>query len=316
MSYQKTTGFFLSANGIDQVAYYVYTPGEKPWAVLQLSHGMCEYIERYEQVPFLEEMTRAGVLVCGNDHLGHGKTAPKQEDLGYFDQKDGWRTLPKDLHQLTAKIRSLYPGLPIFLLGHSMGSFAARAYLSQYGQELAGALLVGTSGGEPLAGVGMALAKFIGLFKGDRHRSRLINGMAFGFYNRKYEQHRSSFDWLSRDPQIVDRYVEDPYCHFLFTLNGFYNLFHLLKTVSKKGWAQSVPKDLPILLLSGDMDPVGQFGKGVEKVCRRLREAGVKQVDCKLYEGGRHEIINEINRSDVYEDILRFLITTAKGEKA
>ena len=128
MAYEKTAGFFESANGIDRVAYYIYTPKETPWAILQLSHGMCEYIQRYEQVPFLDVLTGAGVLVCGNDHLGHGSTAPTREDLGYFDQKDGWRTLPEDLHRMTALIRGRYPGLPLFLLGHSMGSFAARVW--------------------------------------------------------------------------------------------------------------------------------------------------------------------------------------------
>lgn len=314
MAYEKTAGFFESANGIDRVAYYIYTPKETPWAILQLSHGMCEYIQRYEQVPFLDVLTGAGVLVCGNDHLGHGSTAPTREDLGYFDQKDGWRTLPEDLHRMTALIRGRYPGLPLFLLGHSMGSFAARAYLSRYGEELTGAILVGTSGGQPLAGVGMALARLIGVCKGERYRSRLINGMAFGLYNRRYKTRRSSFDWLTRENEVVDRYMEDPYCHFLFTINGFYNLFHLLKTVSSKEWAESVPKDLPILLLSGDMDPVGQFGKGVEKVARRLKEAGVRQVSCKLYKDARHEIINETNRDEVYRDLLQFLKAKGKGE--
>ncbi|WP_040198238.1 alpha/beta fold hydrolase [Candidatus Soleaferrea massiliensis] len=305
MHYIKKTGQFDSSNGTHKIHYYVYTPVQEPRAVLQLSHGMCEYLERYE--PFASFLTRNGVLLCGSDHLGHGKSAGSLENLGYFAEKDGWKCLVEDQYRLTQTIKAHYAGLPYFLFGHSMGSFIARAYLTKYASQLDGALICGTSGGEKLGGLGIALTGRIMRSKGPFYRSAKLQDLAFGQYNKRYEDAKTDFDWLTRDESIVHRYMHDPYCNFVFTASGFRDLFTLLKFVSRRRWAYAIPKDLPVLLLSGDMDPVGDYGRGVRKVYERLQKAGLDDVRLKLYPGARHEILNETNCKEVYADVLAWI---------
>ncbi len=302
---KKSTGTFASSNGRDRIRYYVYSPEESPKAILQISHGMCEYLTRYEE--FIEYMVDRGFLVCGNDHLGHGGSAASQDELGYFASHHGWSCLVEDLHRLTVHIKKKYPDLPYYLLGHSMGSFVARAYLVRYGRALDGAILCGTSGSNPFAALGVLMAKLLSRVKGDHYRSRLLNDLMFQSYNSRYPDKRTSFDWLTREASTVDRYIQDPYCNFVFTANGFENLLSMLRYVSSRQWYASVPRDLPILLISGDMDPVGQYGRGVKQVFRRLKREGVMDLTIRLYEQGRHEILNETNRQDVYSDLMNWL---------
>lgn len=307
----KEIGTFASSNGENIIHYYIYHPsqstlsGQKPRAILQISHGMCEFLERYEN--FASYLNERGILVCGNDHLGHGDSVNSPADYGYFGAEDGWIHLVEDLHQLTVLMQERYPGIPYFLLGHSMGSFVARTYLSWYGNQLSGALLVGTSGVNPMLPVSFPITKAVMMRKGKRYRSQWINDIAFGTYNAKFKPHRTEYDWLSRDEAQVDTYRADPRCTFIFTLQGFWDLFSLLKFISRKEWASTVPVDLPIALLSGAMDPVGQYGKGVKQVHDRLALAGVKDLIIHLYGGCRHEILNETNRETVYRDIASWI---------
>ncbi|MBC8543128.1 alpha/beta fold hydrolase [Bianquea renquensis] len=302
---KKRTGTFASSNGRDRIRYYVYSPEESPRAILQISHGMCEYLTRYEG--FMEYMADKGFLVCGNDHLGHGGSAASKEELGYFASENGWSCLVEDLHRLTVHMKKKYPYLPYYLLGHSMGSFVARAYLVRYGDALDGAILCGTSGSNPFAALGVLMAKMLARVKGDHYRSRFLNDLMFQSYNSRYPKKRTSFDWLTREETIVDRYIQDPYCNFVFTANGFENLLSMLRYVSSSRWYASVPRDLPILLISGDMDPVGQYGSGVKQVFRRLKKEGVVDLTIRLYEQGRHELLNETNRLDIYSDVVDWL---------
>lgn len=305
MSCQKTTGTFQSTDGVHILNCYTYAPAQKPRAILQISHGMCEYIERYAE--FADALCARGILVCGSDHLGHGKAAMKQGTLGYFAAKDGWKLLPEDLHQLTNQMKKEYPNTPYFLLGHSMGSFVARAYLSRYGNELNGAILMGTSGGNVFAGLGIFLANRIIRMKGEMYQSPLLNQLSSGLNNQRFLEEQDKHSWLTRDSSLRELYGKDPLCNFVFTAAGFRDLFALLRHVSSSQWADTVPKGLPILLTSGDDDPIGNYGKGVRKVKRRLDNANVRDVTLKLYEKGRHEILNEINRKTVYEDIGLFI---------
>ena len=293
---------FLSSNGKDMVAYSVYEP-QRPRAVVQISHGMCEYMGRYDE--FARFLCDKGFVVCGNDHLGHGQSAGTPDQRGYMG-KNGWRYMVEDVHILTGLIKKQYPALPYFLLGHSMGSFIARAYLSRYGRELAGAVIMGTSGGNPLSGLGIGVERILTRLYGPGHRSRLLQGMAFSAYNRRFPGEGGSA-WLTRDREITRKYDQDENCNFVFTTDGFDNLFHLLRFVSRKDWAGTVPKDLPLILLSGEDDPVGDYGRGVLKVNRRLKAAGISDLTCKLYPKGRHELLNETNRHEVYEDIAHWL---------
>ena len=298
---------YPSADGKNTVAAYVWEPAGTPRGIIQLSHGMQEYVRRYDAVA--DCITAAGFIFCGNDHLGHGNTAADRNELGFTARRGGAAFLVDDLHTMTQKMKECYPGLPVILYGHSMGSFAARLYLTKYGEEIDGALISGTSGPGQPTGAALALSHLIGAFRGDHHRSKLLASLAFGSYNKHFKEEQDRLSWLTRDKEVRRHYADDPLCSFLFTTGGYDTLFNLLSAVSRKDWAEKVPRSLPILLLSGDEDPVGQYGKGVEKVYRRLIETGHDRVTLKLYQGGRHEMHNETNRQEVLTDIVAFFNT-------
>lgn len=299
---KKQSVTFASSNGKDPICGYWYEPEGPVRAVLQISHGMCEYIERYE--PFIEYMTERGVAVCGNDHLGHGKGA---RALGQFAEKNGRAYLVRDLYSMTERAKERWAGAPYFLLGHSMGSFVARQYTVKYGWALDGVIYMGTSGKNPLNWAGIALTNMLGVCKGKKARSRLIDKLAFGSYNKRIEKPMGEDDWLSRDVEVVRAYGKDPLCKFTFTIGAYHELFKLLRGVSGKGWAQQVPQRLPILLISGEADPVGQYGKGVRQAAEWLRQTGHEDVSLVLYPGARHEVLNETNRAEAYQDVAAWM---------
>lgn len=305
MNYTKETGQLASRNGIQNITYYIYTPICPPKAVLQISHGMCEYIERYEN--FIDYLTGHGFLVCGNDHLGHKNSAISKDKLGYFAPKNGYTFLARDLARVTRRIQRQYPELPFYLFGHSMGSFVARAYLSRYPDLIDGIIICGTSGSNPALSAGSALISIIKAVKGELYRSPFIDKLMFGNYNSRYEQISSKFDWLTRDPSIITKYENDEYCNFLFTTSGYKDLTRLLRYVSSQEWYTSIPKELPFLLISGAMDPVGGFSQGILEVEKKLRRQGLTRLETKLYPDMRHEILNEVGKEEVYDDILHWL---------
>ncbi len=296
--------FYPSTNGIDAIVAKIWQPEKPARGIIQISHGMCEYIDRYEN--FAKFLTENGFFVCANNHLGHGASASSKERLGYFAKQGGEKFLVDDLHTLTNMMKMKYPGLPVLLFGHSMGSFIARNYVIKYGQELDAAIFCGTSGPNPGARAGKKLAALESRWHGEMYRSPWIQQLVFRSYNKRNE-HRTNYDWLTRDREIVDRYAVDPYCNFTFTVSAFGDLFTLLLKCNDPEWFSTYPKNLPTLLISGDMDPVGDYGKGVSYVYQTLISAGVRDVYCKLYEGARHELLNEINRSEIYQDILDWI---------
>lgn len=295
---------FPSSNGVDTVYAKVYAPqSQPPRGVVQIAHGMAEHIGRYDE--FMRFLAANGFVACGNDHIGHGRTA-SAEGLGYLAAKNGFDYLITDLHLLTIYIRGKYPGAPYFLLGHSMGSFAARLYLTRYGRELAGAVISGTGAGRPMLPAAAAVKKLAGS-RGSRKPSRLLDKLAFGGFNGAVRRPQTPFDWLSRDSQSVQAYLDDPYCGFVFSASAFGDLFTGVYRANKRSAFADTPKELPILMVSGDRDPVGDYGRGVKKVYENFLQAGLEQVELRLYPGGRHEMLNEINKEQVYEDILQFL---------
>ena len=274
-------------------------------AIIQIAHGMAEHKERYDE--FATFLAENGYAVFVHDHLGHGESVESTDNLGFFGEEDGWKNLVNDCYTITKYAREIFPGKPVVLFGHSMGSFIARAYTQIYDMTLSAAIYCGTSGSNPAAGMGIKLADAIVRSKGAKHKSELINSVAFGTYNKKIKPHRTAFDWLSRDNAEVDKYVADDYCGFMFTACGFRDLFSVLKFVSAKSWYKSVRKSLPILFVSGDADPVGEYGKGVKQVVTDLKKTGHDNIEMKLYKDSRHEILNDFDRNAVMDDVLEWL---------
>ncbi|MGI6372044.1 MAG: lysophospholipase [Caldicoprobacterales bacterium] len=280
--------------------------GQAIKGVVQISHGMAEWAYRYDY--FAKALNREGYIVYANDHRGHGLTAPSMEDVGYISDNDGFFDKVEDMRELNQLIREEHPSLPVVLFGHSMGSFLSQRYIQLYGSDLVGVILSGSNGKQgPIINLGIALAYLEMKFKGRRHRSRLLDKLSFGSYNRAFPDNRTKFDWLSRDEKLVDRYIEDPYCGGIFTSSFFYDFLRGLKMITRRKNLEAVPKNLPIYIFSGSMDPVGGFGKGVEKLKEMYETHGLKEVSLVLYPEGRHEMLNEINRDEVIEDIVRWL---------
>ena len=280
-----------------------WLPDGAPKAIVQIAHGLAEHSTRYAR--FAQRLTDHGYAVYGSDHRGHGRTSSPR---GYFGERNGWQTVIDDLHAVTDRAREEQPGLPVFLIGHSMGSFVARGYAAQYGTELAGLVLTGTAGGAGAIGkAGVFLAATQARLRGHSHTSGLMNRLSFGQYNAAFKPNRTEFDWLSRDPDEVDKYVEDPDCGFVFSAGGFADLLRGLERVNTDALAARIPKDLPVHLASGDRDPVGNSGKGVKQVADQLRRLGVQDVTTKLWPEARHEILNETNRDEVEAEILDWL---------
>lgn len=274
-------------------------------AIVQLSHGMVEFIDRYK--PLAEDLAGRGILVTGHDHLGHGGSIRTKDDYGYFAQPDGNRAVLDDLHAMTTLTKQLYPGVPYFLLGHSMGSFYARQYLCEYGAELDGAILMGT-GYQPKALVTLArtVCRVLAVFFGWQHRSKLVRDLSFLGYNKGLEG-RTPHDWLNRDPAEVDKYRADERCMFTFTLNAYYSMFTGILRLYDPDFLNRMPKDLPLLFLAGDADPVGEQSKGVQRAIDSLKAVGVQNITQKFYPGARHELLMELNRQEVFADIGNWL---------
>lgn len=305
MAYRKTVDTFLSNDKKNTIKYYVYEPEGEIKAMLQLSHGMCEYVERYE--PHIEYFTSQGILVFGNDHLGHKGSVKSDDDLGFMGSYDGWKYMYEDIHSLTEIMRSKYPHLPLFLFGHSMGSCLARAVIGKYGKDYRAAIICGTGGTNKVLGLGLTIIRISRRLRGEHTRSALLSKLTFSGYNKRYDKVRTPQDWLSRDEAVVDAYRKDKYCMFTFTTAAFEDLLTLFDHVSQDKWYDSVPNALPVFLISGEMDPVGGFGEGVKEVYERLCQHGSRNCKMKLYPGMRHEILNEIGKEEVYEDIVNFI---------
>jgi alpha-beta hydrolase superfamily lysophospholipase len=301
---QSTTTTVTASDGIP-LHTKRWLPEGQVRAVVQIAHGMAEHSGRYARLA--QALTGAGYAVYATDHRGHGDTG-SEADRGYFADEHGWDTVVADLRAVTRFAQDEHPGLPVFLLGHSTGSFLSRSYVIEDSRGLAGLVLSGTTGHPGVRGrAGVALAALEARIRGRRHPSTLLDGLAVGSYNNAFKPIRTNVDWLSRDPDEVDLYVADPHCGYTMTTGFFADLAGALLDINDRRRVARVRRDLPILLVSGDEDPVGANGKGVRAVAEQYRSVGVVDVTCTLYPGARHEIFNETNRDEVTSDVVAWL---------
>lgn len=301
---KSETFTFKDGDGVNIFCYRWNKEDDKPRAAVQIAHGLSETAVRYER--FAEYLTERGYIVYANDHRGHGRTAENLDNLGYAG-RDGLNWMLRDMKQLNDIIKTESPGLPVFLFGHSMGSHLAQLYIPRYGNELRGVILSGTSGKQ---GFIIDFALFLskrGIRKyGERARANDINKLSFGRFNKAFSPTRTEFDWLSRDNEEVDKYINDKYCGGVPTYGFYYDYFRGFKIMHKKKYMGKIPKDLPIFLFSGEKDPVGSNTKSVLNLIGLYKALQIKNISYKFYKDGRHEMLNEINRDEVMKDAADF----------
>ncbi len=294
----------------DNKEIYVYryedVQGEIKGAV-QLAHGMSEHIARYES--FAKELNKAGFVVYGNDHRGHGKSVKSKDELGIIADENGFEKMVEDMYTLSCKIKEKHPNLPLFLFSHSMGSFLSQRYIMIHGEEINGVILSGSNGKNPflLTLIGNKIADSEIKKLGRNKVSKKMDKLMFGKFNKKFSPNRTDFDWLSSIESEVDKYINDEYCGFLFSAGAYKDLLDGVEIIEQDKEIDKVPKDLPMFIISGDKDPVGNLGKGVIKLSETYKSHGMKSVKVKLYKNGRHELLNDIHREEVISDVIDFI---------
>ena len=294
-----------SSDGVHNLAGVVYEPEIEAKGYFHIVHGMTEHIGRYDR--FMRDMAEQGYICFGYDHLGHGYTANDDSELGYIAKKDGWDLLCRDVKVFSDAVIAEYGNdKPYILMGHSMGSFVVRVATEKYvnPDKL---IIMGTAGPNPAAGAGLALISVIKLFRGDRHFSKFIDKLSFGSYNDRFGggSENDPKPWLTNDAAIREKYYADKFCTFNFSVSAMGDLITLIKTCNRKDWYKNLSKSTPILLVSGEDDPVGGYGKGVQTVADGLKEQGI-ETKCILYPKARHEILNDFTYDEVKGDIIDF----------
>ena len=297
MSFEVKEMFVNSTDNIHTLRGKIYIPQDNIKGILHIVHGMTEYIDRYD--PFMSFAAEEGFVAFGFDNLGHGKTAKDESELGFIASNDGWKLLINDVAAFDNAVKNLYPDKPLYLIGHSMGSFIARLAFESFTDLYSKLIICGTGGKNPLAPMGLLLTNVIKRLKGEKHISKTVKKMAFGSYNKRFEGNTGR-EWLSTEPQNIIKYASDKYCNFDFTVSAMHDLIKLKK------WYKNISKTTPILIISGTEDPVGNYGKGVKEVYNKLKKVNANAL-LKLYEGCRHEILNDTCKPQVFSDIINFL---------
>ncbi|MBR7117558.1 MAG: alpha/beta fold hydrolase [Clostridia bacterium] len=311
MNYNLTELTYPSSDGVHTIYAEIYSPkNATAKGVVQLAHGMIDYTGRYTELA--DYLTAEGYILAGNHHLGHGKSVASDDDYGFFAERGGLGYVLEDMHTMNKKLRETFPALPVILFGHSMGSFLSRLYVAKHPHSVKGFVIHGTGGSNPLVGMGKAVAGIIRAFRGPRHRSRLIETLAFGAYNKRFPKEEGENAWLTREVALVAGRSEDKFTSFKFTVSGYIDLFTALAECNSKKWYKTYPKDMPTYIVSGDADPVGDYGKGPNEVYRKLMLEGASNVELKLYPGARHELFNETNREEYFADLIAWLDGTVR----
>ena len=306
MNYKFSEISYLSSDGVHTVHAEIYFPKDvTPVGIVEIAHGMVDYVERYR--PLAEFLCEKGYVVAGNDHLGHGKTVNQASEFGFFAEKGGVDFVLADLYEMNKTLHTNYPTLPIFLLGHSMGSFIARLYAERHPHSISGLIIHGTAGPNPLLPLGKALTAVTELLRGPMYRSKFVRNLAFSGYNKRFPKEEGHNAWLTRNFEAVSDKDKDERGGFMFTVSGYRDLFRMLGKSNSRSWFKNYPKSLPTLIVSGDADPVGDYGKGPAYVYKKLMISGAERLDLKLYRGARHELFNETNADEVFGDLYAWL---------
>lgn len=302
---KKYTEKIASTDSKNDLNVIIWETEKEPIGVLQIVHGMAEYIDRYDN--FAKYMTEHGFNVIGHDHLGHGHSVSDERDYGFFAEENGDKIIIEDMHSVTQYAREKWEELPNFILGHSMGSFCLRQYLTKYSNDVFGAIIMGT-GWIPSAAalLGKTIATNTCKSKGSHTVNPLLIKLTLEPYNKPFAPARTNCDWLSRDEKQVDLYVNDKLCGFDFTAGAYKDFFTVLEKIAKNRQLIGMRKSLPILITSGSVDPVGGK-KACEKLNAQYKRCGINDVTLKLWENDRHEILNELDKSDVYDYIYNWL---------
>ena len=306
MNYNFSEITYPSRDGKHTIYAEIYTPRiRSAKGIIQLAHGMIDHVGRYAELA--DYLTGEGYIFAGNHHLGHGRSAGRDDDFGIFAEDGGIDCVIGDMHTMNKYLRETFPTLPLIVMGHSMGSFITRLYIEKHPHSMQGAIIHGTGGPNPLVNMGIAVSSVVKSLRGPRYRSKLIKKLAFGSYNSKFPKSEGNDAWLTRDTAAVAGRSEDRYTGFTFTVSGYTDLFKMLRDSNSKSWFKEYPKELPTLIVSGGMDPVGNYGAGPDYVYKTLLIEGCKSVELKIYEGARHELFNETNRAEVFSDLVRWL---------
>lgn len=292
----------------EEIYYYQWKidTNEPLRGVVQISHGVGEHAGRYKSIA--KKLCKQGYEVYANDHRIHGKSAKSTDYLGFYDGEDYFADAVLDMRSLTEIIKNEHPDAKIILLGHSMGSLLSRDYVTKYGEDLSALLLSGTASFmKGLGSFGLISANFLSKLNGKHRSNEMLKNLFFNQFNKKFKPNRTKVDWISSDEKQVDKFDADPLRIEDFSLSVFSDILKGSKLISKTETFKSTPKDLPIYIFSGDKDPVGEMGKGVKKVAKSYKKAGVYDVTLKLYKGGRHEMLNEVNKKEVQKDVINWL---------
>lgn len=273
--------------------------------VVLISHGMMEHAGRYAD--FATALCEAGYLVYANDLRGHGLTVPTEEDLG-LPGPDALDGMVRDMHQLRGIIEARHPGTPVFFFGHSLGSLLVQSYMSRFGDGLRGVVLCGTTGkAGPIVLLGILLARIQMALFGRDWRSQMLHRLTFSGYNKRFQPCRTPYDWLSRDTESIDKYVKDPRCGFVLSTEFFYDFARFLRRLHQRSTVRAIPADLPVFIVAGANDPVGQYGRGIDRLLRQYAEVGIHEVTHHIYPNGRHELLNDFGSTEVTKDIIAWL---------
>lgn len=302
MNYEIKTVKVRSSDNIHTLKGKIFIPEGEINGVFHLVHGMTEHIDRYDG--FFDEFAKRGYVCCGYDNLGHGKTANNAEELGFIAHKNGYDYLMRDVKVFSDKIRKNYPNVPYILMGHSMGSFIVRGTAVNYVLDPDKLIICGTGGPNIASGAGLLLTDIFKLLFGEKHISNIIDKTAFGTYNKRFDG-TSPYNWLTKDSEAIKKYSKDDYCTFKFTVSAMHDLVKLNRIANSRKFFRELDPKIPVLIVSGDCDPVGNYGKGVKKVYNKLKKG--RNVTLKLYKDGRHEIHNDTCKEEMIKDILEFI---------